>query len=785
LHGRWLVVTRVVWGVLVVFTLITYSAGFLVYVAHAQDECTGTPWLTSCRLGQLLTASAQLFHLSVESYGVFNIVLVIIWMSVWFAVAAMIVWHKSDDWMALLIALGLTMGAGSVINTAVLGQFDSTWLFLSQIVNFLGNVTLFLVFSLFPDGRFTPRWMRRWAGAWIALSLGQSFFPDSALNFNNWPFPFNDLVVFGVFGCLVFAQVYRYRRISSSVQRQQTKWIVFAVATFILGALAESLGLELLPHYFPLLRLPDALYQVLDALVWNFSIVLLPLSFGIAILRYRLYDIDVLINRTLVYGILTATLALVYVGTILVLQSVLRGLTGRIGENQLVVVGSTLVIAVLFEPLRKRIQTTIDRRFYRRKYDAARTIATFSETLREEVDLDQLSEQLVGVVQETMQPTHAWLWLRKSESELTRNTEALGPHPLRSPQKGGRTVGQPIPPYPILSQGGMIGSASTQRRMSRRSVLAGLATVGVAVTAGGFAGWLFRYPRLYTYGGHADWVYTVAWSPDGTRLASGSRDKTVQIWDALDGGQVFTYRRHAAAIYTVAWSPDGRHLASASGDKTVQVWDAADGKHMFTYRGHGDQVITVAWSPNGRRLASGSYDKTVQVWDAADGRQILSYRGHTADVEGVAWSPDGRRLASASVDKTVQVWDAADGGRVLTYRGHAATAYTASWSPNGRRLASASADKTVQVWDAVDGRHSFTYRGHADEAITASWSLDGRRLASASVDKTVQVWDATDGRHSFTYRGHGDAVITVAWSPDGKHLASSSVDNTVQVWSEV
>ena len=302
------------------------------------------------------------------------------------------------------------------------------------------------------------------------------------------------------------------------------------MTAFILGALAESLGLEILPQYFPFLRLPGALYQVFDALAWNFSILLLPLAFGIAILHYRLYDIDVLIKRTLVYGILTATLALVYVGTILVLQAVLCGLTGQVGENPPLVVGSTLVIAVLFQPLCKRIQTTIDRRFYRRKYDAARALAAFSETLREEVDLKQLSEQLVAVVQETMQPTRAWLWLRKSDSDFTRNTKASILHPLGSAQEGIPRAAQPLPPPPVPPQSASIEPAPTQRRLSRRTMLAGLAIVGVAVTTGGFAGWLFRYPRLYTYGGHTDGVYSVAWSPDGRRLASGSRDRTVQVW---------------------------------------------------------------------------------------------------------------------------------------------------------------------------------------------------------------------------------------------------------------
>ena len=142
-----------------------------------------------------------------------------------------------------------------------------------------------------------------------------------------------------------------------------------------------------------------------------------PFVFGTAILRYGLWDIDVLINRTLVYGTLTAILALVYFGLVVGLQFLLRELTSQVASSPLIIVGSTLAIAALFQPLRRRIQSAIDRRFYRRKYDAAKTLAHFSAILRDEVDLNQLSEQLVEVVEETMQPVHVSLWLRKPKKE--------------------------------------------------------------------------------------------------------------------------------------------------------------------------------------------------------------------------------------------------------------------------------------------------------------------------------------------------------------------------------
>jgi hypothetical protein len=158
---------------------------------------------------------------------------------------------------------------------------------------------------------------------------------------------------------------------------------------------------------------------VIANILFNSVVLLIPLSIGFSILRYRLYDIDLLINRTLVYGTLTVLLALIYFGCVFALQNLVRGITGQVGQSQLIIVGSTLAIAALFQPLRRRIQRIIDRRFYRQKYDAARTLATFSATLRNEVDLNQLREHLITVVQETMQPTYVSLWLRPSEPQKT------------------------------------------------------------------------------------------------------------------------------------------------------------------------------------------------------------------------------------------------------------------------------------------------------------------------------------------------------------------------------
>jgi len=199
-------------------------------------------------------------------------------------------------------------------------------------------------------------------------------------------------------------QVYRYVRVYDAVQRQQVKWFMFALFA---GLSLVVVGNGILGGLVAPLNAPDSWYQLLNGTFTAFLFISLPLAIGIAILRYRLWDIDVIINRTLVYGSLTALLALLYFGLIFGLQFLFQGIFGK--NNSVAIVISTLAIAALFQPLRHRLQKIVDRRFYRSKYDAAKIIETFSATLRNEVDLNQLSEHLVAVVQETMQPAHVSL----------------------------------------------------------------------------------------------------------------------------------------------------------------------------------------------------------------------------------------------------------------------------------------------------------------------------------------------------------------------------------------
>ena len=270
-------------------------------------------------------------------------------------------------------------------------------------LTFVGYMTWMLFFYLFPSGRFVPRWTRWLALCWVLFCGTWIFTPFGP---PSWPLPIFNVAILILWGSFPVAQIYRYVRTSDRTQRQQTKWVVFGVAVAVAGTLTTIFTVGAAVDLPPRGVGP----RMLSMLLMDAFVLFIPLSIGVAVLRARLFDIDVVINRTLVYGSLSVMLVALYFVGIVVLQRVFVALTGQ--RSTLAVVASTLLMAALFNPLRRRIQRFIDRRFYRRKYDAAKTLATFNSKMREETDLDSLSEEILGVVRETMQPEHTSLWLR-------------------------------------------------------------------------------------------------------------------------------------------------------------------------------------------------------------------------------------------------------------------------------------------------------------------------------------------------------------------------------------
>ncbi|MBI1918237.1 MAG: protein kinase [Planctomycetes bacterium] len=289
-----------------------------------------------------------------------------------------------------------------------------------------------------------------------------------------------------------------------------------------------------------------------------------------------------------------------------------------------------------------------------------------------------------------------------------------------------------------------------------------------------------------TLKGHTDGVTSVAFSPDGKRLVSGGDDNTVKVWNAHSGQQQFTLQGHMKPVTSVSFSADGKRITSGSYDKTVRVWDAHTGQEQLTLKGHTGRVHSVAFSADGKRIASGSTGQDgkinplwrgeLKVWDAHSGQELLTLKQRTYEVHSVVFSPDGKRIVSGG-DETVKVWDDHTGQEVLTLKGHTSWVSSVAFSADGKRIASGSYDQTVKVWDAQTGKEQLTLQGHA---FRVCFSPDGKRIVSGG--RTVKVWDAQTGQEVLTLKGHTSLVSSVAFSADGKRIASASGDKTVKVW---
>jgi len=365
LRGRWLLLAQVAWVAAAVGALGQFVISIPARYTQLANPTVG-----------VRSALAEI-GLSAGGYALYNVTLDTIFVSVFAVVASVIFWRRSNDLVALLVATMLVVwgplnGLLVLTPSATAGMYPVLQMTVGSALTFVGYMTWMLFFYLFPSGRFVPRWTRWLALSWVLFVGTWIFTPFGP---PSWPIPIFNVAILILWGSFPVAQLYRYVRASDRTQRQQTKWVVFGVAVAIAGTLMTiftvGAAVDLLPK--------EVGARMLSMLMMDAFVLFIPLSIGVAVLRARLFDIDVVINRTLVYGSLTAMLVLVYFGGVALLQSALRGLTGQ--ESTLAVVASTLLIAAIFSPLRRRIQGFIDRRFYRRKYDAAKTLEAFSAKL--------------------------------------------------------------------------------------------------------------------------------------------------------------------------------------------------------------------------------------------------------------------------------------------------------------------------------------------------------------------------------------------------------------------
>jgi len=361
---------------------------------------------------EAVRAELAVLGLSPGRYAFYQVALDTIFVVVFATIGSLIFLRKPGDPVALLVALMLvTWGPGNDIMVLTPGALLPPeplvwWHWPFVLIEYVAFMSWMLFFYLFPSGRFVPRGSRWLAVGWIVFAGLWNFFGATPLAPLNWPKPLFAVAIAVLWGSFPVCQVYRYRRASDAVGRQQTKWVVFGVAVAVVGFLLTLVAVGPPPVDLPQEQVGRGLVSML---LMDLFVLAIPISIGVAVLKYRLFDIDRLINRTLVYGLLTAILGLGYIGAVLVLSQVL----GQDRSN-LAVAGATLAVAALFQPARRRIQQAVDRRFNRRKYNTAQTIQAFSTRLRDQVDLDTLAPELLAVVDQTMEPTQVSLWLRPS-----------------------------------------------------------------------------------------------------------------------------------------------------------------------------------------------------------------------------------------------------------------------------------------------------------------------------------------------------------------------------------
>jgi WD40 repeat protein/serine/threonine protein kinase len=348
--------------------------------------------------------------------------------------------------------------------------------------------------------------------------------------------------------------------------------------------------------------------------------------------------------------------------------------------------------------------------------------------------------------------------------------------------------------------------------------------------------------ELRTLKGHGSRIGSAAFSPDGQRLVTGGGavrfspdgqyfspstgdDQTAKVWDATGTGEVLTLEGHSAAVTSVAFSPDGRLVASGSFDRTARVWDGRTGREISRLSGHQAAVRAVAFLPDGLRIVTGSFDHTARIWEIASGTELHKLEGHTDKVFSVAASPDGRSVATASWDGKVKLWDTTMGANSFTSPDNGGSGYSVAFSPDGRCIISASGEGpaklnlletssgkallsfqapekiwsvafskdgrrivtsshglTATVWNTASGERQLSLKGHTAHIHAAAFSPDGRRIVTGSADQTARLWDATTGKELLTLKGHSDWIFSAALSPDGLRIVTASGDGTIKVW---
>ena len=398
---HWLMPVRIVIVIVAVLALAVFCIGVLLNFAQFRTVCTPL----SCADGQLTPQSAQALQalgLSLDAYAIMNVVFLVIQALVYYLLAAVIFWQRPDEWLTVIVVLGFLAAPTNSLSqpvTAVPPVFPGAL----ACVQFLGIATFILIAFLFPNGRFVPRWTLPFAAVGLVSAGIQTFLPDVV-----WPPVLAGINWVSAFSVLVFAQLYRYRKVSSREQRQQTKWFVFGFT----GAVMINLVNRLLPLIFPLLAQQNTLLAFISGTISDFGFLLIPLAIGFAILRYKLWDIDIIINRTLVYGTLTVSIVGLYVLAVVSLGTLLQG-----QGNLFISLLATGLIAVLFQPLRLRLQRAINRLMYGERDMPYTVISRLGQRLEAILAPEAVLPTIVETVAQALKLPYAAITL-KQQGEL-------------------------------------------------------------------------------------------------------------------------------------------------------------------------------------------------------------------------------------------------------------------------------------------------------------------------------------------------------------------------------
>ena len=291
---------------------------------------------------------------------------------------------------------------------------------------------------------------------------------------------------------------------------------------------------------------------------------------------------------------------------------------------------------------------------------------------------------------------------------------------------------------------------------------------------------------LQIFAGHTGAVRSVAFSPDGTRVLTGSSDHTARLWESSTGRLLSILEGHMGDVNSAVFSPDGTRVLTGSNDHTARLWESSTGRLLSTLKGHTNWVRSVAFSPDGTRVLTGSDDHTARLWESSTGRLLSILEGHKDPVSSVAISPaispDGTRVLTGDWDGTARLWESSTGRRLSTLKGHTNWVRSVAFSPDGTRVLTGSDDHTARLWESSTGRLLSILEGHKDPVSSVAFSPDGTRVLTSAWDQTARLWESSTGRCLSTLKGHTDKVDSVAFSPDGKLIITCD-KGRVLFWS--